>query len=466
MTAASRGLDSAARAQALGVARRAGDRGERVRPVAVRDSRAQASERRNLRIDELPEFRTMRMLHKVLDTLDVRNPYFRLHDGHARTRSVVDGQDCLNFSSYDYLGLNGDPRPAAAAQSALQQYGVSASASRMVAGDRPVHRELEAALAHNYGAEAAQLYVSGHATNVSVIAALAGDGDVIIHDSFVHNSVTAGARMSTAARRSFPHDDLDGLERHLIAARAEFRNILVVVEGLYSMDGDLPDLVRLADLKARYGFWLMVDEAHALGCAGASGRGSFEHFSVDPTLVDVWMGTLSKTLASTGGYIAGSAELIEFLRYKADGFVFSVALPPALAASALCALELMAREPERVQSLQANGKYFLERAAALGLDTGLSAGFGVLPIVVGDSALATKLSERLFDRGINVAPVTFPGVPMQSARLRFFLSAAHDRDQIDIALTTVRQELDRLEEEGFLDQIATAMSRFGLEPAG
>ena len=447
-----RGIERAGRASALALARRAA---AQVRPPGSAD-RA----RRNQAIGDLPGFLRARALRQICQGLAIDDPYHRLHEGRASTRTVVDGKVCLNYSSYDYLGLNADARPVAAAQAALARYGVSASASRMVAGERAVHRSLEAALAANYQADAALAFVSGHATNVTVIGALMGEGDAIVHDSLVHNSVTVGARLSAAARRSFAHADMAALESLLVRIRPQFRNILVVVEGLYSMDGDLPDLPRLIELKRRFGTWLMVDEAHALGCVGPGGRGSFEHFGVDPGEVDIWMGTLSKTLAATGGYIAGSADLIEFLRYNADGFVFSVALPPALAASAECALELMRAEPERVERLRANGRHFLGQAKLLGLDTGLSSGFGVVPVVVGDSALATKLSERLHARGINVAPVTFPGVPMQSARLRFFLTAAHQPEQIDRALGTLREELDRLASDGFAERISRAMLSF------
>lgn len=445
-------LSRSAREGALDLARRA----------TIHERQGLSAKMRNQAFSNLPSFQRMRALRQILKGLDIADPYHRLHSGHATTRSTVDGQACLNFSSYDYLGLNADPRPVAAAQRALEAYGVSASASRMVAGDRPVHRALEAALSDHYSAQAAQVFVSGHATNVSVIGALLREGDAVIHDSFVHNSVSVGARLSPATRRSFPHADMDALESLLEAIRADHRNVLVVVEGLYSMDGDLPDLPRLIELKRRFGFWLMVDEAHALGPVGVGGRGCFEHFGCDPSDVDIWMGTLSKTLASTGGYIAGSADLIEFLRYNADGFVYSVALAPVLAASALAALNVMHAEPNRAASLQAVGRHFLAKAADLGLNTGLASGYGVLPVIVGDSALATKLSERMLLRGINVAPVTFPGVPMQSARLRFFLSSGHTIDQVDFALETLRSELDQLNACGFTEKIARSMAAIGL----
>ncbi|WP_010141176.1 aminotransferase class I/II-fold pyridoxal phosphate-dependent enzyme [Oceanicola sp. S124] len=393
--------------------------------------------------------RQMQLLEQAGTALGLASPYFRLHEGHARTRTRIAGQEVLNFASYDYLGLNADPRPRAAAHGALDHYGISASGSRMVSGTRPVHLALEEALARHYGCEAALSFVSGHATNVSLIATLMEESDLVLSDGYIHNSVSTGMALSPAARRSFPHNDLAALERILENARPLHRHVLIVVEGLYSMDGDLPDLPRLLALRDRYDAWLLIDEAHALGPVGRTGRGVFEHFGIAPSEVDIWMGTLSKSLASTGGYVAGSDELIRLLAARAPGHVFSVALPPCLAASALEALRLLGDEPGRAASLQANGAHFLRRAAELGLDCGAAIGAGVLPVMVGDSALASKLSERLLEAGINVAPVTFPGVPMGSARLRFFLSADHQPEEIDTALTATRAALDRLAAEGF-----------------
>lgn len=446
---AKRALSDQARTRAVELAKKAADR-------KVRSPEPLSPQRSNLPISQMEEFQRMVAFQQVSRGLGIENPYFRLHDGHAKAESRIDGQDCINFSSYDYLALNADPRPAAAASAAITQFGVSASASRMVAGERSVHRDLEQKIADHYNCEAAQVFVSGHGTNVSTISALVSDGDVVLYDAYAHNSITAGIEKSTASRHSFPHNDLTALERLLSAVRPSHRNILVTVEGLYSMDGDVPDLPKLLEMKDRYGFWLMVDEAHALGCVGATGKGSFERFDLDPGNVDIWMGTLSKTLSSTGGFIAGSADLINFLRYYADGFVFSVALPPALAASAKCALELMHAEPERAAKLQANAVYFMGKAASLGLDTGLGEGYGVMPVIVGDSLKAVKLSERLFERGVNVMPAIFPGVPMNSARLRFFLSSGHSKNQIDQALNLTAEELRRLNDEKFGEAFTAA----------
>ena len=257
-----------------------------------------------------------------------------------------------------------------ACKAAIDRYGTCISASRMVAGDTLLHRQLEKELAEFVGVDAALAFVSGRAANVSTIGTLMGKGDLIVHDEFVHNSAVVGMRLSGAEVRCFRHNNLEGLEAILRAERAKHSNALVVIEGLYSTEGDVPDLGSIVEIKERYGAWLMVDDAHGCGTLGRTARGLAEHRDVEPGKVDVWMGTLSKAYASCGGYIAGSNALIEILKYAAPGFVFSVALPPSLTATALAALRLLKREPERVQRLHRNGALFLDEARALGLDTG------------------------------------------------------------------------------------------------
>ncbi len=379
----------------------------------------------------------------------IENPFFRVHETRAGATTRIGGREVINFASYDYLGLNAHPAVAAAANAAMQRLGTSASASRVVAGERDVHRDLERRIAEVYGVDDAVVYVSGHATNVSAISTLLGPRDLILSDALVHNSVMVGAQLSGATRRSFPHNDLDALERTLAELRGRHQNVLIAVEGLYSMDGDVPDLKRLVQIKTHYGAWLMMDEAHALGVLGASGRGSAEHCGIDGRAVDIWMGTLSKTCAACGGFIAGSKALVDILKCTSAGFVYSVGMPPPIAAAALAALNAMAREPERVARLQANSRLFLERAQAAGLDTGFAQGYAVIGIMIGDSLRAAKLTERLFEAGINALPIIHPAVPMQAARLRFFLSSEHTAAQIETAVAATRRELARLEAEKF-----------------
>lgn len=390
-----------------------------------------------LRFDRHPAYTSVRMLAAAAERFGIGNPFFRMHEGVGGHVTRIDGRDLLNFSHYNYLGLNGHPKVNQAAAEALLRYGTSAGASRLVAGERPVQRQLEKALSEVYNTEDCVVFVSGHATNVSTISTLFGPRDLVLHDSFIHNSVLEGIKHSGAVRRSFPHNDLDALEALLAALRPKFERTLLVVEGLYSMDGDTPDLPALVKLKKRHGALLMVDEAHALGVLGATGRGLAEHQGVDGQDVDIWMGTLSKTLAGCGGYIAGSQALVAILKHAAPGFVYSVGMSPPLAAASLAALRLMQDEPERVVRLRERAQLFLSLARDAGLNVGTSEGFAVVPVIVGSSRKAVALSNALFDHGINVQPIIHPAVEEKAARLRFFLSAMHSEDHIRHACRTL-----------------------------
>lgn len=388
------------------------------------------------RFDSHPGYKEMQVLMGATRTLGLENPFFKTHEGLAAATTTIGQRSYLNFSSYNYLGLNGHPAVNQAAKDAIDRYGISASASRLVAGERPVQRELEEAIAELYEAEDCVVFVSGHATNVSAIATLFGPKDLVVHDSLIHNSVLEGVKLSGASRRSFPHNDVRALDALLGEIRGQFERALIVVEGLYSMDGDLPDLPALIELKRRHGCFLMVDEAHGLGVVGPTGRGLFEHFGVAPGEVDIWMGTLSKTLSGCGGYIAGERALVDHLKYAAPGFVYSVGIAPVLAAASLSALRIMRAEPERVARLQHNGSLFLRLAKEAGLDTATSQGFSIIPVITGSSLKAVKLSSAFFERGINVQPVIYPAVEERAARLRFFLSETHSEQDIRLACET------------------------------
>ena len=398
--------------------------------------------------ETLPGFQMMKTQRAIGDALGLSNPFYRQHDAKAGARSVIDGKPVLNFASYDYLGLNGHPEIVEAVSRAAKDWGTSVSASRITAGERPVHRELERALADLYETEDCLTFVGGHSTAVTTIAALTGPQDLILHDSLIHNCIVVGGQLSGATRRIFPHNDLDALEAMLETSRDKFQRVLILVEGLYSMDGDGPDLARLVDIKERWGCWLLMDEAHAIGVLGKTGRGIFEMAGVDPARVDIWFGTLSKTLVSCGGYIAGKRALVEFLKFAAAGMVYSVGMPAGAAIASTKALELMRREPERVTRLQENGKLFLDLARQAGLDVGTSWGYAVTPVIIGDSLRTVLLSENLLKRGINAFPIIPPGVPEKSARLRFFISASHSREDIAEAVRATREELTLLEDRG------------------
>lgn len=399
------------------------------------------------RFADMPGFQQLRVQQSIARQLGILDPFFACHEGLAKARTVIGGRSLLNFSTYDYLDLNGHPKVNAAAAEAMRLYGTSAGASRLVSGERPPHRELERALADFLGVEDVLSFVSGHATNVSTLGHLFKPGDVIYHDALAHNSLIMGAVLSGATRLPFAHNSCRDLERLLMETRAAHRRAVIVTEGLFSMDGGIPDLPRLLELKKRHKAFLMVDEAHALGVLGATGRGLAEHFGVDPADVDIWMGTLSKTLCGCGGFIAGRAELIDHLKFSAPGFVYSVGMSPPLAAASAAALGILQREPERVAKLQALSRFFLTEARACGLDTGEATGYAIVPVLTGNSVVAGLLAAALFQRRINVMPIIYPVVKENSARLRFFLSSAHDEDSLREALDATASELSKARQE-------------------
>jgi 8-amino-7-oxononanoate synthase len=393
------------------------------------------------RIADFPEVQELAQRRAMLAAVGLDNPYFHLHEGVTNQRSRIGGVEFANYSSYNYVSLSGHPEVNRAVERAVARYGTSVSASRVASGERPLHRQLERAIADFLGCEDAVAMVSGHATNVSVIGHLLDQRDVILHDSLAHDSILGGARLSGARRRPFPHNDPDALERLLVQIRPHARRVLIAVEGVYSMDGDLAPLDRIVELKKRHGALLLVDEAHSLGVVGRTGRGIGEHFGIERADVDLWMGTLSKSLASCGGYIAGSAALVDFLKYTTPGFVYSVGLSPANAAAALAALELLAREPDRVATLQSRSRYFLDRMRERGIDTGMSSDSAVVPCIVPSSIDCLRLAQALHGRGINVQPILYPAVEENLARLRFFVTSGHSEADLLRTADAVREEL-------------------------
>jgi 8-amino-7-oxononanoate synthase len=378
----------------------------------------------------LPNEYAMQIIIEGGKEMGIANPFFKVHEGIANNQTTINNQNFINFANYNYLGFNGRAEVSQAAMRAIEQYGTSVSASRPVAGERPIQQALEQALAEHYQVDDAILYVSGHATNVTTIGYLFNNKDLILHDALIHNSVLQGIQLSGAKRMPFAHNDWQALEQLLLTQRQNFDKVLIVIEGLYSMDGDYPDLPKFIEIKQRYNACLMVDEAHSLGVLGEKGYGIREHFNLAGTDVDIWMGTLSKTLASCGGYIAGKQALIQNLKYFAPGFLYSVGIAPPLAAAALEALQLLHREPEKVKQLRKNGQLFLKLCQDHNINTGKSAGLSVIPTITKSSIKAGRLSNILFKQGINVQPIFYPAVEEGMARLRFFISSEHTEEQI------------------------------------
>lgn len=396
------------------------------------------------RFDRHPGYQQLKLLAQSAQHLGLGNPFFKLHDGTAGAETSIGGRQYINFANYNYLDYSGHPDINAAAKAAIDRYGTSVSASRPVSGERPLHRELEQALARYHDVEEAVAFVSGHATNVTTLGYLFGPHDLILHDELIHNSVLQGIQLSGARRLPFPHNDWQALDRLLSEQRSQFERVLVVVEGIYSMDGDYPDLPRFVELRQRHRVFLMVDEAHSLGVMGETGGGIREHFGLAGRDVDIWMGTLSKTLAGCGGYIAGETALVEHLKFLAPGFLYSVGMPPPVAAAALAALRCLAQDRDRVAALQARGQQFLSLARQAGLDTGTSTGLAVIPVITGSSLKAARLSAALFQRGINAQPILHPAVPEQAARVRFFMSCRHTPEQIEQTVAAVVEALAEL----------------------
>lgn len=391
--------------------------------------------------DDFPEVRQFEERLGAIVGSGADFPYFRVHQGNIRDTTEIGGRAYLSFGSYNYLGLSGHPAVSEAAHQAVDRYGTSVSASRMLSGERDLTVRLERALADFLGVGDCLALVSGHATNVTAIGHIVGARDLILHDALAHDSILQGCALSGATRRPFAHNDTEQLEHLLRLSRSRFRRVLIAVEGAYSMDGDLVDLPAVLELKKRYGALLLVDEAHSIGTVGEGGRGVGEFFGVDRCDVDLWMGTLSKSFASCGGYLGGSARMVRWLRHTLPGFVYSVGLTPANAAAALAATEVIVAEPHRVSRLRRNAELFLGLAASAGLATGSSANTPIVPCVLGDSARTLRVADRLFERGVIADPIFHPAVEEGLARLRFFVTSEHSEDDIRRAVSILAEEV-------------------------
>jgi 8-amino-7-oxononanoate synthase/acyl carrier protein len=397
------------------------------------------------RIDQFPEVRALEQNFAMVRDAGLENPYFSVHEGLTTDRTMIGGRELISWATYNYLGMSGDQQVTAASKAAIDRFGTSVSASRLVSGEKTIHVELERAIADLVGAEDAITFVGGHATNETVIGHVVGPGDLVLHDAFAHNSLLQGAILSGARRRPFPHNDFAAAESILAQVRGQYRRVLLVIEGIYSMDGDFADLPKFIAVAKRHKALLMVDEAHSIGVMGPRGRGIGEHFGVKPADVDLWMGTLSKAFGSCGGYIAGSATLVRWLKYTVPGFVYSIGLPPAAAGAALGAIGMLHREPDRVTKLRENARLFLQLAKEAGLDTGSSGGTAIVPVILGNSMNALRLSRALFARGINVQPILYPAVEEKAARLRFFITSRHTPDQIRRTVAAMQEELAKID---------------------
>jgi 8-amino-7-oxononanoate synthase len=360
------------------------------------------------------------------------SPVFLPHTGPSGATFGLLGREMINFSGYNYLGLSGDPRVIAAVTEAAETYGTSASAARAVAGEIPLYEELERRLAAAYEVDAAVVTPSGFLTNAAVIPFALGPNDLAVCDSLVHASIVSGTQWARCKRANFSHNDPDSLDRLLVRSRNQFDRAMVIVEGVYSMDGDIVRLPELIEVARGHDCLIMVDEAHSFGTLGERGFGTREHFGLPGDAVDLWMGTLSKSLASCGGFLAGNDELIWAIKMLGTGLSLFVAPPtPPQIAAAIAAFDFMVSEPERLVRLRERSSAALAAAKAGGWDTGSSEGTAIIPIILGETDRAVATSVGLLEAGINASAVTYPAVPEGDARIRLFMSADHTSEHID-----------------------------------
>jgi glycine C-acetyltransferase len=375
----------------------------------------------------------LQYLSSELESLKEQRLYRRLRvlDDEQTARARFDGRAVVNLSSNNYLGLTTHPRLRERMLEATRAFGVGSGSVRTIAGTMAIHMELERKLAEFKKTEAVVVFQSGFAANAGTVAAVLGREDVIVSDELNHASIIDGARLSRAEIKVFAHRDAVAA-RKILQEQPKERRKLLITDGVFSMDGDLGALPELATLAEEFGCIMMVDDAHASGVFGRNGRGTIDHFGLHGR-VDIQVGTLSKAIGSLGGYVAGSRVLIEFLYHRARPFLFSTSHPPGVAAACIAAIDVLLEEPQLIDRLWENTKFFKAGLAQLGFDTGTSAS-PITPVIAGDGALAMKLSDRLFEEGVFAQGIAFPTVPRGKARVRTIVTATHTRDDLQFAL--------------------------------
>jgi len=375
----------------------------------------------------------LRFLDAELETLKQQGLYrhLRVLEDEQKAKTTFDRRQVVNLSANNYLGLTTHPRLRARALEATRTLGVGSGSVRTIAGTMAIHLELERRLAEFKKTEAVVVFQSGFAANAGTVAAVLTKDDVVISDELNHASIIDGSRLSRATIKVFPHKDVDGARKILRELPASQRKLLIT-DGVFSMDGDLGPLPELCALAEEFGCIMMVDDAHASGVFGENGRGTVDHFKMHGR-VDIQVGTLSKAVGALGGYVAGSRSLIDFLYHRARPFLFSTSHPPAVAAACIAAIDVLMEEPQLIDRLWENTRFFKAGLNALGFNTGLSES-PITPVIVGESALAMKLSDRLFEEGVFAQGIVFPTVARDKARVRTIVAATHTRDELQYAL--------------------------------
>ncbi len=385
-----------------------------------------------------PEYKDFTTMQWYYEKQGYTKNQFLAHVGASDATVQLHGRTLINYSSYNYLALANHPRVKEAAKKAIDDFGTSTGAGRSITGEVDLHSQFERELCDVLQCEDAVVSVGGYSTNAFTIAYLARPQDLIVYDELIHNSALAGCKMTTAKRLSFPHNDYAALERILASNRDKHERVFILAEGVYSMDGDIPDVPRLIAIKKRFKSFLMVDEAHSMGVIGPRGLGVTDYFGIPGHEIDILFGSMSKSFGTCGGYVAGPKPLVAILKNYAPGVLLYGAAPtPANTAAGLETLRMMREYPDLALRVQSNAAYFIERAKREGLDTYQSKDSGVVPIMMRDSELALWLSIQLFDAGICSFPMIFPIVPRDKSRLRFFINTNHTREQIDYTIDTM-----------------------------
>ncbi len=388
-------------------------------------------------------------LSDQLNELKNKGTYFRLRvlEDEQAPECTFDGKHVINLASNNYLGLTTHPRLREAALEATRKYGVGSGAVRTIAGTMKVHMELEEKIARFKNVEASVVFQSGFTANSGTVSAVLGKDDFIISDELNHASIIDGARLSKAKILVFRHKDVAHAEEQLKSVANQPGHKLLITDGVFSMDGDIAPLPALCDLAEKYGAIMMVDDAHASGVLGRNGRGTIDHFGMHGR-VDIQVGTLSKAIGALGGYVCGTRDLIDFLYHRGRPFLFSTSHPPSVAASCIAAFEVLEQEPERIEKLWENTKYFKKELGNLGFDIGgrntPKSETPITPIITGEGRLAMEFSRELFKEGVMATGIAFPTVPEGKARIRTIMSATHTREELDRALQVLGRVGKRL----------------------
>jgi len=383
-------------------------------------------------------------LTEQLDDLKAKGTYFRLRvlEDEQAPVCTFDGRKVINLASNNYLGLTTHPRLREAALEATRKYGVGSGAVRTIAGTMKIHMELEEKIARFKNVEACVVFQSGFAANAGTVSAVLGKDDFIISDHLNHASIIDGARLSKAKILVFRHKDIGHAEEQLASVKHQPGRKLLISDGVFSMDGDIGPLPQLCDLAERYGAIMMVDDAHASGVLGRNGRGTIDHFNVHGR-VDLQVGTLSKAVGALGGYVCGSRDLIDFLYHRARPFLFSTSHPPSVAATCIAAFEVLENEPERIEKLWENTRFWKKELGLLGFDIGgrttPASETPITPIIIGDSKLTMDFSRELFQECVLGTGITFPTVPEGKARIRTIMTATHKKEELDQALEVLKK---------------------------